>query len=79
MNLSINICSNCANLFESDSSSTGYRCGLCYFNLAPAERKMQRMETYPEIQGTDVCEHFKDRSDHLRTNLCAAHDCKKTS
>lgn len=64
-----NFCNTCANLFESDSSSTGYRCGITYFAQAPLGRMMKRMETYPETDGMSTCDSYQKRAIQLRTNL----------
>lgn len=62
-------CKTCANLLTSDSAKTGYRCGLTYFSQPPAERKMKRMETYPETDEQDFCDQYQARGNHLRTDL----------
>ena len=64
-------CKTCANVLTSDSSTTGYRCGQTYFSQPPAERKMKRMETYPETDERDACDQYQTRGDQLRTDLSA--------
>ena len=56
-----NSCKSCSNLLTSDSATSGYRCGVTYFSQTPAERKMKRMETYPEINETDNCDQYQAR------------------
>lgn len=62
-------CKSCSNLLISDSATTGYRCGLTYFGQPPFERKMKRMETYPEVNEMDSCDHYQSRVEQLRTDL----------
>ena len=62
-------CKTCANVLTSDSSTTGYRCGQTYFSQPPAERKMKRMETYPETDEQGCCDQYQARSAQLRTDL----------
>jgi hypothetical protein len=54
-----------------ESSATGFRCGLAYFSQPPAERKMQRMDAYPPTQPDAVCDRYQDREHKLRTDLSA--------
>jgi hypothetical protein len=62
-------CKTCANLLISDSATTGYRCGQTYFNQPPAERKMKRMETYPQTDEQDICVLYQLGGNQLRTIL----------
>ena len=64
-------CKSCSNLLTSDSATTGYRCGVTYFSQPPAESKMKRMETYPETNEMDNCDHYQSRVSQLRTDLSA--------
>ena len=62
-------CKSCSNLFTSDSATTGFRCGVTYFSQPPVERKMKRMETYPEVNEMDSCDQYRSRVEQLRTDL----------
>jgi hypothetical protein len=62
-------CKSCSNLFTSDSATTGLRCGVTYFSQPPVERKMKRMETYPEVNEMDSCDEYRSRVEQLRTDL----------
>ena len=54
-----------------ESSATGFRCGLAYFSQPPAERKMQRMDAYPPTHPDAVCDRHEDHGHKLRTDLSA--------
>jgi hypothetical protein len=54
-----------------ESSATGFRCGLAYFSQPPAERKMQRMDAYPPIHPDAVCDQHQGHVQKLRTDLSA--------
>jgi len=55
----IKTCLNCSYLLFSDSSSSGYRCGKTYFSIAPIERRVGRMDMYPEVEPIDNCGEWK--------------------
>jgi hypothetical protein len=54
-----------------ESSATGFRCGIAYFSQPPAERKMQRMDAYPPTQPDAACDRYQDPVQKLRTDLSA--------
>jgi hypothetical protein len=54
-----------------ESSATGFRCGIAYFSQLPAERKMQRMDAYPPTHPDAVCDRYQDPVQKLRTDLSA--------
>jgi hypothetical protein len=56
-----NTCQSCSNVFMSDSSATGYRCGENYFKQPPAERKMSRMETYQQVEVNHCCDLYQQQ------------------
>jgi len=58
-------CLNCSYLLYSDTAASGYRCGMTYFMLPPLERRVGRMDSYPEIQSTDNCESWKSQGSGL--------------
>lgn len=62
-------CKSCAHVLLTDSAPTGFRCGDTYFSQPPAERKMQRMETYLQTREDALCERHQDRDHKLRTDL----------
>jgi hypothetical protein len=55
-------CVNCANVMNSDSSSTSLRCGYAYFAQPPLERKQMRMDHYPETQPDMHCQNWAERT-----------------
>lgn len=52
-------CGRCANVMESETSSTGLRCGWPYYKLSPKARKMPRLDVFETVEATACCEHFK--------------------
>ena len=52
-------CRNCQNLLMSDSSDTGFRCGLVYFSQPPRERKPIQYRNYPEVGVESICPEWR--------------------
>lgn len=51
-------CTACKNVLVSETSSTKLRCGLSYFSTPAKDRRMQRMDSYPEVLSDGFCEEF---------------------
>jgi len=43
-------CASCANLFKTDTSPTGYRCGVSYFAQPPLERRVHGLHSIAEAK-----------------------------
>jgi len=52
-------CASCANLFKTDTSPTGCRCGASYFAQPPLERQIKRLDEYPVTQLRDTCDRWR--------------------
>jgi hypothetical protein len=59
-------CRACKNVLISETASTKLRCGLAYFSTPAKDRRMQRMETYPEVSSEISCEAFLCATSTLR-------------
>ncbi|MEY4755752.1 MAG: hypothetical protein RJA34_650 [Pseudomonadota bacterium] len=53
------ICMNCHHALQSETASTGLRCGWAYFQQKPIERKAALMATYAEVPATHSCEKWR--------------------
>lgn len=52
-------CENCSYLMRSETATTGFRCGLDYFNTAPLLRKFKTMGQYPVVRLFTSCESWE--------------------
>ena len=50
------MCSSCSYILPSETSSTGLRCGIRYFNSTLFMRKLQQMHHFPEVKASNACE-----------------------
>lgn len=55
-------CENCDYRMRSETSTTGYRCGLDYFKTAPLLRKFKTMGQYPVVRLFTTCERWEQAS-----------------
>ena len=53
------MCSTCRYVLPSETSSTGLRCGIRYFNSTLFMRKLQLMHHFPEIRPENACESWQ--------------------
>ncbi|NBW55124.1 MAG: hypothetical protein EBR42_07470 [Betaproteobacteria bacterium] len=51
-------CQTCVYLMPSESSRTGLRCGLQYFNTPLLVRKFLQMKHFPEVKAFNACESW---------------------
>ena len=56
------MCSSCSYILPSETSSTGLRCGVRYFNSTLFMRKLQQMQHFPEVKASNACESWKLQS-----------------
>ena len=56
------MCSSCIYILPSETSSTGLRCGIRYFNSTLFMRKLQQMHHFPEVKASNACESWKLQS-----------------
>lgn len=57
-----NHCPSCSHVILTDSTSTGLRCGLSYFEQPVSSRVFQKLSRYPIVMQTNTCAFWKDRS-----------------
>ena len=53
------MCSTSRYVLPSETSSTGLRCGIRYFNSTLFMRKLQLMHHFPEIRPENACESWQ--------------------
>lgn len=56
------MCSTCRYVLPSETSATGLRCGIRYFNSTLFMRKLQLMHHFPEIRPENACESWQHAS-----------------
>ena len=52
------MCQTCEYRMASESSKTGWRCGLEHFRASPIMRKFKIMTHYPEVKPDNACESW---------------------
>lgn len=55
-------CPSCSHVLLTDSTATGLRCGLSYFQQPIPLRAFEKLSHYPIVMHTNTCAFWRNRS-----------------